>query len=236
MIPRDVAAGLPMRVWLHGQSAFAFAAACGSLTRHSTNPLLVTHRSEIDADWHRRAWRAFGPGNGGRMTIVVVMGVSGSGKTTIAAGLANHLGWPLLEGDSFHPPANIAKMKAGTPLTDADREPWLRAIAQRIDAERAAGASAVVACSALKRAYRDILIDRRPDLVLLYLRGDKALIAGRMASRQGHFMPPALLDSQFATLEEPGPDEHPVVVDIGGPPGAVIEKALRQLKPRLLQS
>jgi len=170
------------------------------------------------------------------MTIVVVMGVSGSGKTTIAAAVAHREGWLLLEGDTFHPPASIAKMKAGIPLTDADRWPWLHAIAARQDALRAAGSSAVVACSALKRAYRDILIGSRPDVVLLYPRGSKALIAKRMAARKGHFMPPALLDSQFATLEEPGPDEHPVIVEICGTPEAVSENALRQLDARLLNT
>ena len=107
------------------------------------------------------------------MTIAVVMGVSGSGKTTVAAGLATQEGWILLEGDSFHPPANIAKMKAGTPLTDEDRWPWLRAIAARQDELRAVGQSAVVACSALKRAYRDVLSGGRPDVVLVYLRGPR---------------------------------------------------------------
>ena len=164
------------------------------------------------------------------MTIVVVMGVSGSGKTTIAAGLARQEGWILLEGDSFHPPANIAKMKAGTPLTDEDRWPWLRAIAAKEDELLAAEQSAVVACSALKRAYRDILIGNRPDTRLMYLRGSKALIADRMKARKGHFMPAALLDSQFATLEEPGSEEHPIIVDIGGAPDATIQDAVRQLK------
>jgi carbohydrate kinase (thermoresistant glucokinase family) len=168
------------------------------------------------------------------MTIVVVMGVSSSGKTTIAAGLAQQEGWLLLEGDSFHPPANIAKMKAGTPLTDADRWPWLRAIAAREDELLAAGQSAVVACSALKRSYRDVLIGQRPETILMYLRGSHALIADRMKSRKHHFMPPELLDSQFATLEEPGPDEHPIIVDIGGPPETVIQDALRQLKEHVL--
>jgi gluconokinase len=167
------------------------------------------------------------------MTIVVAMGVSGSGKTTVAAGLARAEGWILLEGDLFHPAANIARMKAGTPLTDADRWPWLQAIAAREDELRAAGQSAVVACSALKRAYRDILIGDRPDTLLMYLRGSKALIAERMKLRTGHFMPPALLDSQFATLEEPGPDEHPLVVDIDQPPQAVIRDAIRQLKEHM---
>jgi gluconokinase len=164
------------------------------------------------------------------VTIAIVMGVSGSGKTTIARGLADGEGWILLEGDQFHPPANIAKMKAGIPLTDEDRWPWLRAIAAREDELRAAGQSAVVACSALKRAYRDILIGGRPDTLLVYLRGSKELIAERMKARKGHFMPPALLDSQFATLEEPGPDEHAIVVDIGGPLDAVIRDAVRQVK------
>jgi carbohydrate kinase (thermoresistant glucokinase family) len=164
------------------------------------------------------------------MTIAVVMGVSGSGKTTIAAGVARQQGWTLLEGDAFHPPANIAKMQAGTPLTDADRWPWLQAIAARADELRADGQSAIVACSALKRAYRAILIGQRPDTVLVYLRGSKALIGERLAARKGHFMPPGLLDSQFATLEEPGPDEHPLVVDITGDSDATIAQVVLQLK------
>ncbi|MEA2741655.1 MAG: gluconokinase [Acetobacteraceae bacterium] len=167
------------------------------------------------------------------MTIVVVMGVSGSGKTTIAAGLARKEGWLLLEGDQFHPPANIAKMQAGTPLTDADRWPWLQAIAAREDELRANGQSAVVACSALKRAYRNILIGDRPDALLVYMRGSKALIAERMKARKDHFMPPALLDSQFDTLEEPGPDEHPIVVDIGGSVESVTQEAFRQLEEHI---
>jgi carbohydrate kinase (thermoresistant glucokinase family) len=167
------------------------------------------------------------------VTIVVVMGVSGSGKTTVAAGLARQEGWTLLEGDSFHPAANVAKMAAGTPLTDDDRWPWLRAIAAREDELRAAGQSAVVACSALKRSYRDILLGGRPDTVLMYLRGSHALIAERMKARQHHFMPPALLDSQFATLEEPGPDEHPIVVDIGPPAEVMVENAIHQLQESL---
>jgi carbohydrate kinase (thermoresistant glucokinase family) len=166
------------------------------------------------------------------MTIAVVMGVSGSGKTTVAAGLGQQAGWILLEGDSFHPPANVAKMKAGIPLTDADRWPWLRAIAARADELRAAGQSAAVACSALKRAYRDALIGNRRDVVLVYLRGSKDLIARRIKARRGHFMPPALLDSQFATLEEPGPDENPIIVDIGGTPEAEIADAINQLNAR----
>jgi gluconokinase len=158
------------------------------------------------------------------MTIAVVMGVSGSGKTTVAKGLADAEGWTLLEGDSFHPPANVAKMKSGTPLTDEDRWPWLRAIATAIDEYRARGESAVVACSALRRAYRDILIDGRTDVRLVYLRGSHALIAERMRARKGHFMPTALLDSQFQTLEEPGPDEHPITVEIDAAPADIVQK------------
>ncbi len=168
------------------------------------------------------------------MTIVVVMGVSGSGKTTVAAALAQRWNWVLLEGDSFHPPANIAKMEQGIPLTDDDRWPWLQAIAARTAELRAAETSAAVACSALKRAYRDVLVGGHPDVLLLYLRGSKTLIGERMARRKGHFMPLALLDSQFATLEEPGPDEHPVIVEIGGPSRAVIDQAAKSLEERLL--
>jgi gluconokinase len=166
------------------------------------------------------------------MTIAVMMGVSGSGKTTIAEGVAQREGWKLLEGDKFHPPANVEKMSHGHPLTDEDRWPWLRAIATEIDGMREHGESAVVACSALKRAYRDILIGKRPDVVLVYLRGGHDLIATRMAARKGHFMPPALLESQFATLEEPGPDEHPIIVSVGPPPQMIIDEVVRQLQER----
>jgi len=166
------------------------------------------------------------------MTVAVVMGVSGSGKTTIADDVSKRLGWPLLEGDTFHPPANVEKMSRGVPLTDEDRWPWLRAIAAAIDEVRGRGGSAVVACSALKRAYRDILIGDRHDVWLVYLRGTKDLIAKRMAARKGHFMPVALLDSQFATLEEPGPGEHPIVVSVEPPPRDIVAAVLRALQER----
>lgn len=156
--------------------------------------------------------------------ILVVMGVAGSGKTTIARTLAERLGWRFQEGDALHPPANVAKMSAGTPLTDDDRWPWLHAIAAVIDTWHAEGASGIVTCSALKRAYRDILIGPRTDVRLVHLAGEKALIAGRMAARKGHFMPTALLDSQFATLESPGADENPVVVDIAAEPEAIVRE------------
>ena len=166
------------------------------------------------------------------MTIVVMMGVSGSGKTTIAEGVARRKNWPLLEGDKFHPPTNVDKMSHGIPLTDDDRWPWLHAIAAEIDARRARGESAVVACSALKRSYRDILIGDRTDVVLVYLQGSKDLIARRMAERKGHFMPTALLDSQFAALEEPGPEEAAIVVSVEPPPDAIIDEVLGKLEER----
>jgi gluconokinase len=167
------------------------------------------------------------------MTLTVVMGVSGSGKTTIAAGIARETGWDLLEGDAFHPAANIEKMKHGIPLTDEDRWPWLRAIAAKAAELRAQGRSCVVAASALKRSYRDVLLGDRIDTNLVYLRGTKALIAERLARRRNHFMPPDLLDSQFATLEEPGVDEDPIVVDIDATPEAIIAKVMAALRARM---
>ncbi len=161
--------------------------------------------------------------------ILVVMGVSGSGKTTVARGLAERLGWRFQEGDALHPPANVAKMSAGTPLTDGDRWPWLAAIAAVIDGWRDAGVSGVVTCSALKRAYRAVLMGGRPDVRLVYLAGDKALISQRMAARKGHFMPAALLDSQFAALEVPGAEERPIVVDIGPAAGAIVDALVERV-------
>jgi carbohydrate kinase (thermoresistant glucokinase family) len=152
------------------------------------------------------------------VTVLVLMGVSGCGKTTVAKLVAEAHGVPYQEGDALHPPENVAKMSEGHPLTDEDRWPWLHAIAAVIDGWRAAGQSGLVTCSALKRAYRDILIGPRQDVRLVFLRGDQALIAERLAKRRGHYMPSSLLDSQFATLEEPGPDESPLVVDIRATP------------------
>lgn len=164
--------------------------------------------------------------------IVIAMGVSGSGKTTVAALLAAALGWQFQEGDDLHPAANVAKMRGGTPLTDADRLPWLEKIAEEIDRWREQGLSGVVTCSALKRIYRDIIIGGRPEVQLVYLKGSYDLIQSRLAARHEHFMPAALLKSQFATLQEPASDEHPIVIDVGGKPADIAAEIVRQLGKR----
>ena len=162
-------------------------------------------------------------------SVLVVMGVSGSGKSTIAMMLAHRLNWIFEEGDWFHPPSNVEKMHSGVPLTDEDRWPWLHGIAAWIDATRRVGNHGTVACSALKRAYRDILLGERPDVRLVYLKGDRDLIARRLAARDAHFMPPSLLDSQFAALEEPQPNEHPIVVSIVPHPREIVEEIVKRL-------
>ncbi|GAA3860234.1 gluconokinase [Streptomyces lacrimifluminis] len=159
--------------------------------------------------------------------VVVVMGVSGTGKTTIGPLLAARLGVPYAEADNFHPPANIQKMSAGTPLTDDDRRPWLDAIGAW--AHGRAGLGGVVSCSALKRSYRDRLRAAAPDVVFVHLAGDRALIEERMAHRQGHFMPTALLDSQFATLQPLGADEAGVAVSVSGTPEEITARAVAAL-------
>jgi gluconokinase len=157
------------------------------------------------------------------------MGVSGSGKSTIALMLAHRLNWIFEEGDWFHPASNIEKMHSGVPLTDEDRWPWLHGIAAWIDATRRVGNHGIIACSALKRAYRDILVGDRPDVRLVYLKGDRDLIARRLAARDAHFMPPSLLDSQLATLDEPQPDEHAIVVSIVPHPREIVEEIVKRL-------
>jgi len=159
------------------------------------------------------------------------MGVAGSGKSTVAAILAERLGCEMAEADAFHSPANIAKMSAGIPLEDADSGSWLRDIAAWIRERDGAGRAAVVACSALKRAYRDVLGAASPRLVFVHLAGPPALIAERRRRRRGHFMPPGLLDSQYAALEPLGPDERGVTVDVALPPEEVARAALAVLAP-----
>jgi gluconokinase len=159
--------------------------------------------------------------------VVVVMGVAGTGKTTIGPLLAARFGVPYAEGDDFHPPASVAKMAAGIPLDDADRWPWLDAIGRW--AHGRAGLGGVVSSSALKRSYRDRLRAVAPGTVFVHLTGDRALIANRMSRRQGHFMPAALLDSQFAALQPLQPDEEGVTVDVSGSPDEITERAAEAL-------
>lgn len=154
--------------------------------------------------------------------IYVVMGVSGSGKSLIGATLARALGVGFVEGDAYHPAENVRRMAAGIPLTDADRAGWLRSLAKVIADARQRGIGLVVTCSALKRSYRDVLRSGAADLQLVFLRGEKALIANRLANREGHFMPASLLDSQLDTLEEPSPEEHAWACEIDQPPEAIV--------------
>ena len=162
--------------------------------------------------------------------VVAIMGVSGSGKTTIGRALAERLGWPYKEGDELHPRANIEKMSRGIPLTDEDRWPWLRLVAAWIDGQLAAREPGIITCSMLKKAYRQVVIDDRPGVRLMYLRGHKSVIAERIADRKGHFMPPSLLDSQYETLEEPGPDEHPLIVEVHGPADDTTRRAFELIE------
>jgi carbohydrate kinase (thermoresistant glucokinase family) len=159
---------------------------------------------------------------------IVVMGVSGAGKSTIGQRLAERLGWSFAEGDALHPARNVEKMKSGQPLTDTDRAPWLAAVAQVIETWRHRGEHGVITCSALKKAYRR-QISERGDVRLVFLEGPREVIAGRVGARRGHFMPPGLLDSQFATLEPPGPDENPIIVGIDLPVQGVVESIIRAL-------
>ncbi len=158
--------------------------------------------------------------------IVIVAGVSGSGKTTVGALLAGRLDWRFADADDFHPAANVEKMRAGIPLTDADRWPWLRAVGAWMDERIAGGEDAVVACSALKRSYRDLLLGGRPEARMVFLAPDREVLARRLAARHGHFFPGQLLGTQFDALEPPGPDERVLTVVPADNPAATVEKII----------
>jgi gluconokinase len=162
-------------------------------------------------------------------TVVVVSGVAGSGKTTVGQLLAARLSWPYADADDFHPRSNVDTMAAGRPLTDRDRAPWLDAIGRWVDQRLAAGRSAVVSCSALRRAHRDRLRRGRPGVRLVFLDGGRELIRQRLLDRRGHFMPAALLDSQFADLERPGPKEPVLTVSAGAAPADIVDTIVRHL-------
>lgn len=162
--------------------------------------------------------------------VLVVMGVSGSGKTSVAEILQRSLGWKFEEGDALHPAANIEKMKEGRPLTDLDRAPWLEAIAAWVNARLDAGENGIITCSALKRRYRDVIAGRRDGVVFIFLSGPKETIAPRLAGRRGHFMPPALLDSQFADLEAPGPGEPALTFDVAAPADVIAQEIVDALR------
>ena len=166
-------------------------------------------------------------------SVIVVMGVSGCGKTIIASQLATRLGWQFAEADLFHSPANVAKMRSAVALTDDDRRPWLGDIATWIDAARASGTPSIIACSALKRRYREMIVGNREDVRLVYLKGGYDLIAQRMAARSHHYMPLALLQSQFDALEEPGPDENAIVIGIDAPPEEIVAAIIAALGPQV---
>jgi gluconokinase len=158
--------------------------------------------------------------------IFVIMGVSGCGKSTVGARLAEALTLPFLEGDVLHPDSNVARMAAGVALSDEDREGWLQALAERLRQAQLAGQGLVLSCSALKRAYRDILRGGAPGLRFIYLHGDQALLAARMAARTGHYMPLSLLDSQLATLEPPGLDENAIGFEVAERPEDIVAAVL----------
>ncbi len=159
-------------------------------------------------------------------THLVVMGVSGTGKSTVAKALQERLGWPFAEGDDLHPAANVAKMAAGIPLEDADRWPWLDVITAWTSEQAAEGHSTIVTCSALRRAYRDRMRNAADGTVFVHLVGSPELLAERMGAREGHFMPASLLASQLDTLEPLEPDEPGIVVDVAGTTGAIVDEVL----------
>lgn len=164
--------------------------------------------------------------------VVVLMGVSGCGKSTTGAALSERLGWPFRDADTFHPESNVAKMSRGLPLTDEDRRPWLAAIAAWIDERCTAGEAAIVSCSALKRRYRDVIVGPRAGVRLVHLAGTREVIGERLAARRGHFMPASLLTSQFEALEPPSAEERPIVVDVAQQPKAVVAEIIARLQGR----
>ena len=186
------------------------------------DPVFVADAAGVRRVFSARAHR-------GRPPILVIMGVSGVGKSTIGEELSARLGWPFEEGDQLHPEANIAKMHAGIPLTDADRLPWLERVAAWIDGQRKNKQPGIITCSALKRRYRQIIIGDRPEVRLVYLRGGRDVMADHLAGRHGHFMPAALLRSQIETLEEPDPSEDPLTVDVSGSAAEVADTIIRLL-------
>ena len=166
--------------------------------------------------------------------ILIVMGVAGTGKSTVAGLLAERLNWEFQEGDALHPPANVAKMSAGIPLTDDDRWPWLDAIGAWIKEKTQRGEPGILTCSALKRSYRDRL--RGPNVIFVFLNGPREVIAARMAHRADHFMPPALLNSQLATLEPPAADENVLTIDLGATPSDEVAEVMHALEQRGTES
>jgi ribose 5-phosphate isomerase A len=186
------------------------------------DPVFVADNAGVHRLDSARAHRGLPP-------VLVIMGVSGAGKSAVARELAARLGWPFEEGDSLHPEANVAKMHAGIPLTDADRQPWLERVAAWIDDQRAKRQPGIITCSALRRSYRQIIIGDRPEVRLIYLRGGRDLIAQRLAGRSGHFMPASLLQSQIDALEEPDPSEDPLTVDVEPPTGQIAEEIIQLL-------
>ena len=177
------------------------------------------------------ALRSLRHGRGADLVIVIISGVAGSGKTTVGAMLAGRLSWPFADADDFHPAANVAKMRAGIPLTDEDRKPWLQAIGAWMDEHIARGESGVVGCSALKRSDRDELLGGRPEVRLVFLATDREVLTRRLAARVGHFFPEQLLASQLAALEPPGPDEHVIRVVPADTPAATVDAIIALLFP-----
>ncbi len=163
-------------------------------------------------------------------SVLIVMGVSGSGKSTIAEAMNDTLHWPFQEGDALHPPSNVQKMHHGIPLTDADRAPWLASVRGWIDARLASGEPGLITCSALRRSYRAGLVGGRRNVRLLYLKADAAVLEARLHKRQGHFMPASLLESQLRTLEAPRADERPIVVAVEGELSATVRDALTPVR------